>query len=44
MTELAAFGPGSEAIGGVVANTALFDVMTSALGLAAPGRERAPAA
>jgi alkaline phosphatase len=35
MTELAAFGPGSEAIGGVVENRALFGVMTRALGIAA---------
>ncbi len=35
-TELAAFGPGSEAIGGVVQNNALFGVMTRALGLPVP--------
>src|SRR5690606_22306536 len=34
-TELAAIGPGSEEIGGLVQNTALFGVMTRALGLAA---------
>ena len=30
--ELAAFGPGSEAIHGLIQNTALFGVMTHALG------------
>lgn len=35
-TELAAFGPGSEAIGGLVQNNSLFGVMTRALGLAVP--------
>lgn len=45
MTELAAFGPGTAAISGVVPNTALFDVMTSALDLPAPRRRGAqPAA
>ncbi len=34
--ELAAFGPGSESIRGMVQNTALFGVMTRALGIAAP--------
>ena len=33
--ELAAFGPGSEAIGPLVQNTDLFRVMTRALGVAA---------
>ena len=35
-SELAAFGPGSEAIGGLVQNNALFGVMTRALGLPVP--------
>ena len=35
-TELAAFGPGSEEIGCFVQNTALFGVMTRALGLSVP--------
>ncbi len=35
-TELAAFGPGSESIHGLVQNTALFGVMTHALGLRVP--------
>ncbi len=35
-TELAAFGPGSGAIGGLIQNNALFGVMTRALGLAVP--------
>jgi len=35
-TELAAFGPGSEEIGGLIQNNALFGVMTRALGLAVP--------
>lgn len=35
-TELAAFGPGSEAIGGIVENRALFGVMVRALGIGAP--------
>ncbi|MBK8475933.1 MAG: alkaline phosphatase [Opitutaceae bacterium] len=35
-TELAAFGPGSEVIGGLVQNNALFGVMTGALGLTVP--------
>ena len=35
-TELAAFGPGSESIQGLVQNTALFGVMTRALGLSVP--------
>lgn len=35
-TELAAFGPGSEAIGGIIQNNTLFGTMTRALGLAVP--------
>ena len=35
-TELAAFGPGSEEIGGLIQNNARFGVMTRALGLAVP--------
>lgn len=34
--ELAAFGPGSESLGGLVQNNALFGVMTHALGLGVP--------
>jgi alkaline phosphatase len=34
--ELAAFGPGSENLHGLVQNTALFGMMTRALGLTVP--------
>ena len=43
MTELVAFGPGSEAITGIVRNTALFTLMTSALDLPVPDAARSRA-
>ena len=40
LTELLAFGPGSEVIGGIIRNTVLFELMTSVLDLRVQGADQ----